>query len=134
MQNIKDWPIFIKICFGIIITTLTIAGIVEIPKLSENKPLGKESSQKGEANSVKVGIIIESVNTAKILDNVEVRFVSTGSSETRMTDTQGFTQIEIPSREDIEITLSKKGFKTAKYTINLNNDRQKTRTFRLEPQ
>ena len=134
MQNIKDWPVFIKIRLGIIIATLTIAGIVEIPKLSEKQTPGKESSQKGESNSVKIGIIIESVNTAKILDNVEVRFVSKGSPETRMTDTQGFTQIEIPSREDIEITLSKKGFKTAKYTINLNNDPQKTRTFRLEPQ
>jgi hypothetical protein len=131
VQNIKDWPIFIKICFGIIIGTLTIAGIVEIPKLSEKQTPGKESSQKG-ADSVKIAIIIESINTAKVLENVEVRFVSKGSPETRMTNTDGFTQIEIPSREDIEITLSKKGFKSAKYTINLNNDPQKTRTYRLE--
>ena len=108
--------------------------MVEIPKLSEKQTLGKESSQKGASDSVKIAIIIESTNTAKVLENVEVRFVSKGSPEIRMTDTNGFTQIEIPSREDIEITLSKKGFKTAKYTVNLNNDPQKTRTFRLEPQ
>jgi hypothetical protein len=134
VQNIKDWPLFIKICFGIIIITLTVAGVVEIPKLSEKQTSGKESSQKGAADSVKIGIIIESANTAKVLENVEVRFVSKGSPETRMTDTQGFAQIEIPSREDIEITLSKKGFKTAKFTTNLNNDSQKTRTYRLESQ
>ena len=113
---------------------LIIAGTVEIPKLSEKQTSGKESSQKGAADSVKIGIIIESTNTAKVLENVEVRFVSKGSPESRMTDTQGFAQIEIPSTEDIEITLSKKGFKIAKYTINLNNDPKKTRTYRLEPQ
>lgn len=134
MQNIKDWPLFIKICFGVIISTLIVAGIVEIPKLSEKQTSGKESSQKGAADSVKIGIIIESANTEKVLEKVEVRFVSKGSPENRMTDTQGFTQIEIPSTEDIEITLSKKGFKTAKYTINLNTDPKKTRTYRLESQ
>lgn len=134
MQNIKDWPLFVRICFGVIISTLIVAGIVEIPKLSEKQTSGKESSQKGAADSVKIGIIIESANTEKVLEKVEVRFVSKGSPENRMTDTQGFTQIEIPSTEDIEITLSKKGFKTAKYTINLNNDPKKTRTYRLESQ
>ncbi len=134
MQNIKDWPIFIQICFGLIATALVTAGIIEIPKLSEKQTSGKESSQKEAANLAKIEIMIEAKETAKALENVEVRFVSKGSPETRMTNTDGFTRIEIPSREDIEITLSKKGFKTAKHIVNLNNEPGKTRTYRLEPQ
>lgn len=130
MQNIKDWPVFVKICFGVIITSLSIAGLIEIPKLNQQEV---SNTQEASLSLVNVDIIVES-DTAKPLEDVEVRFVSKGSPEVRRTNTDGFTQIEIPGRDDIEITLSKEGFKTSRHTLNLNNDPNRTRTYYLTPQ
>jgi hypothetical protein len=132
VQNIKDWPLFIKICFGVIIAGLTVAGLVEIPKLSKQQVTGENISQETATGLVNVDIIVESAT--RPVENVEVRFVSKGSPEVRKTNTDGFTQIEIPARDDIEITLSKEGFKTARHTLNLNNDPKRTRTYYLKPQ
>jgi len=82
---------------------------------------------------VNIDIIVES-DIAKPLENVEIRFVSKGSPEVRRTNTDGFTQIEIPARNDIEIILTKEGFETARHTLNLNNDPNRTRTYYLKSQ
>lgn len=133
MQNIKDWPLFIKICFGVIIASLAVAGLVEVPKLTKEQVAGENASQESAKDLVNVDIIVEST-TSKPLENVEVRFVSKGSPEVRRTNTDGFTQIAIPSRDDIEITISKDKFETARHTLNLNNDPNRTRTYYLKPQ
>ena len=133
MQNIKDWPPFVKICFGVIAVAFTIAGLIEAPKLSKQRIAGGNTSQKAANELVNVDIIVES-DTTKLLENVEIRFVSKGSPEIRRTNTDGFTQIDIPARDYIEITLSKKGFETARHTLNLNNDPKRTRTYYLKSQ
>ena len=133
MQNIKDWPIFIKICFGVLIAGFTVAGLIEVPKLTKQQAAEENASGKSAKELVNVDIIVES-NASQPLENVEVRFVSKGSPEIRKTNTDGFTQIAIPSRDDIEITLSKEGFGTARHTLNLNNDPNRTKTFYLKPQ
>lgn len=133
MQNIKDWPLFVKIGSGVIIAALTIAGLIEVPKLNEQSIAEEPTSQEASTELVNVDIIVES-DAASPLENVEVRFVSKGSPEVRRTNTDGFTQIEIPARADIEITLSKEGFATARHTLNLNNDPNRTRTYYLKPQ
>lgn len=134
MQNIKDWPLFFKICFGIVFLALAIAGLVEIPKINERQTSGENISQETATELVKVDIIVES-DVNQPLENVEVRFVSKGSPEVRKTNTDGFTQIEIPVRDDIEITLSKEGFQTSRHTMNLNNDPNRTRKIQtlIEP-
>lgn len=133
MQNFKDWPLFIKICFGAVIMALAVAGLIEVPKLNGLQTSDEgEGSQETSVELVNVEIIVES-DTATPLENVEVRFVSKGAPETRRTNTDGFTQIEIPSRSDIEITLSKEGFETARHTLDLNNDPNRTRTYYLKP-
>ncbi|MBD2095307.1 carboxypeptidase regulatory-like domain-containing protein [Trichocoleus sp. FACHB-591] len=133
MQNIKDWPLFIKICFGLIFLALVVAGLIEIPKLSEQQTSEQSNPKQAATELVNVDIIVVS-DTAKPLENVEVRLVSKGAPEVRKTNTDGFVQIDIPARRDIEITLIKEGFKTARYTINLNNDPNRTRTYYLKPQ
>lgn len=133
MQNIKDWPLFVQICFGIIFSVFAIAGFIEIPKFNQQQTTGKNISQEIATELVNVDIIVES-DASKPLKNVEVRFVSKGSPEVRRTNTDGFTQIEIPSRDNIEITLSKEGFEGARHTLNLKNDANRTRTYYLKPQ
>lgn len=133
MQNIKDWPLFVKASFGVIVAALAVAGLIEIPKLNEQQITEEKTSQGDSTELVNVDIIVES-DIASPLDNVEVRFVSKGSPEIRRTNTDGFTQIEIPARDDIEITLSREGFEPARHTLNLKNDPNRTRTYYLKPQ
>lgn len=130
MQKIQEWPLFIKICFGTVFTALVVAGLVEIPNYPEQ---GEEDSSQNLNSLVNVEIIVVS-DTNEPLENVEVRFVSKGSPEVRRTNTDGFAQIQIPSRDDIEITLSKDEFRTARHNLNLNNDSGRTRTYYMQPQ
>lgn len=133
MQNFKDWPVFVKIGFGVILTALVTAGLVEIPKLSSQPEATNDSSQNTPKKLVSIDIVIESESSTP-LENVEIRFVFKGAPEVRRTNTDGFVQIEIPERTTVDITLSKEGFKTAKYTINLENDPNRTRVYRLRAQ
>lgn len=135
MQNIKDWPLFIKVCFGLITTALIIAGATEIPKLNKQQKLEDNTSQKTVTELLNVDIVVLSEEaTSKPIENAEIRFISKGSPEVRKTDTNGFTQIDIPVRQDIQITISKEGFKQSRYTLNLNNDPNRTKTYYLQPQ
>ena len=135
MQNIKDWPIFIKVCFGLITTALVIAGATEIPKLNKQQKAEDNTSQKNATELLNVDIIVLSDEaTSKPIENAEIRFISKGSPEVRRTDTNGFTQIDIPVRQDIEITISKEGFKQSRYTLSLSNDPNRTRKYYLQPQ
>ena len=135
MQNIKDWPVFVKVCFGIVITSIAIYGAAEIPKLNKQQSTEENTSQKIAAELVNVDIIVLSDEAnSKPIENVEIRFTSKGSPEVRRTDTNGFTQIDIPVRKDIEITISKEGFKQSRYTLSLNNDPNRTRKYYLQPQ
>jgi hypothetical protein len=135
VQNIKDWPIFIKICFGLITTALVIAGATEIPKLNKQQKAEDNTSQKNLTELLNVDIVVLSEEaTSKPIENAEIRFISKGSPEVRKTDTNGFTQIDIPVRQDIQITISKEGFKQSRYTLNLNNDPNRTKTYYLQPQ
>ena len=110
MQNIKDWPLFIKVCFGLITTALIIAGATEIPKLNKQQKLEDNTSQKTVTELLNVDIVVLSEEaTSKPIENAEIRFISKGSPEVRKTDTNGFTQIDIPVRQDIQITISKEG-------------------------
>lgn len=133
MQNIKDWPLFVKICFGVIGVALVVAGLIEVPKLSGQQTVEKNNSQEAATELVNVDIIVMS-DADKPLENAEIRILSKGSPEVRKTNTDGFVQIDIPARKDIEIIISKEGFKTARHTINLNNDPNRTRTYYLKPQ
>ncbi|MBD2635765.1 carboxypeptidase regulatory-like domain-containing protein [Limnothrix sp. FACHB-881] len=133
MQNFKDWPVFVKISFGVLLTAFVIAGLVEIPKLSSQPEATNDSSQNIPKKLVNIDIVIESESSTP-LENVEIRFLFKGAPEVRRTNTDGFVQIEIPERTTVDITLSKEGFKTAQYTINLENDPNRTRVYRLRSQ
>lgn|GEM_PF-2038558 len=135
MQNIKDWPVFIKVCFGLITTALVIAGATELPKLNKQQKAEDITPQKIATELLNVDIIVLSDEAnSKPIENAEIRFVSKGSPEVRKTDTNGFAQIDIPVRQDIEITISKEGFKQSRYTLSLNNDPKRTRKYYLQPQ
>jgi hypothetical protein len=133
VQNIKDWPSFIKICFGIIFGALVVAGFIEKPKFDMSQVTGDKSSQNAAKELVDVDIVVQS-EAYKPLEDVEVTVNSKGSPEIRKTNTDGFAQLSIPSRDDVEITLRKKGFEISRHTLKLSNDPKRTRTYYLKNQ
>jgi hypothetical protein len=67
------------------------------------------------------------------IQGVEVRFLAQGAPDVKYTDSNGFSDIQIPSREDIEITLLKDGFEALNQVVNVGNSPDdRTRTFQLK--
>lgn len=133
VQNVKDWPLFVKICFGIIFGALVLAGLVEKPKLDIQKAFGDKSSQDVSKELVDIDIIVQS-EAYKPLKDVKVTFNSKGSPEVRNTNTDGFARISIPVRDDVEITLEKKGFEISRHTLKTSNDPKRVKTYYLRSQ
>lgn len=131
MENLDKLPNWIKISLGIIATALIAAvlraiGVKDLPNFSS--PSTQDSTA---TNLLNVDLIVQT-EQGEPVEEVGVTFTSKGAPEVKRTNTSGFVQLQIPSRDDIEIRLSKTGFKSATYTVNLKNDPQRTRTFQLK--
>jgi len=75
--------------------------------------------------SIKVDLTVIDIETKQPISDINVYFLSKGSPATKMTDDNGYTSIEIPERGDIQVTLSKSGYKTKNFTINLETDKNR---------
>ncbi|NJP08343.1 MAG: hypothetical protein HC866_01785 [Leptolyngbyaceae cyanobacterium RU_5_1] len=80
---------------------------------------------------VDVDLIVET-EESQPLKGAKVQFKFKGAPEPRETDSSGYVTIQIPNRDDVTVTLSKEGFQTENYVINLKNDPKRTRTFPLK--
>jgi hypothetical protein len=91
-----------------------------------------ESGNVCQTDFINVELIVQDENDNPIED-VEVRFISKGAPEVLKTDVNGYTTIQIPSRGDIEIILSKIGFENQRQIVNLATIGQnRTKTYRLQ--
>ena len=66
------------------------------------------------------------------IEGVEVRFKFSGAPESRSTNSDGYVDISIPARDDIDIVLTKEGFETIDRTINTAVDVPNIRTITLK--
>ena len=78
-----------------------------------------------------VDFIVKGENS-QFLPGVKVYLASKGAPEVVETDSNGYAQIKIPSRGDVNINLQKEGYRVKNFTINLQNNRDNTRTVTLE--
>ncbi len=78
-----------------------------------------------------VDILIKEENLQP-LQGVEVSFASKGAPEVVETDSNGYAQIKIPSRGDINVNLLKDGYQPQNFTINLKNNKENTRRYTLK--
>jgi hypothetical protein len=90
-----------------------------------------DSEEICQASFIEVELIVQAEDL-KPLENVEVRFITKGAPEVRSTDSNGYQRLQIPRRKDVELIFSKKGFETLRSIINLGNDSDRTRTYRLK--
>lgn len=65
------------------------------------------------------------------INGAEVRFVFEGAPIFKFTDHNGYTSIELPKRDGIEVTLRKQGFITQRLNVNLIADPSTVKTVYL---
>jgi hypothetical protein len=135
-QNLLDKflqaPLFVKIGFGVMLSAMIVAGIVEIPKLSVNDDLSlpQDKNINSKEENVFLEILVLSESGASV-EGVTVRVLSTESSEPQITNTSGTVRIAVSPNDSIEVILQKKGFKTSVHPIDLENDPSSVRRFTL---
>ena len=78
-----------------------------------------------------VDFIVKGENS-QFIPGVKVYLASKGAPEVVETDSNGYAQIKIPSRGDVNINLQKEGYQAKSFTVNLKNNRENTRTITLE--
>ena len=125
MQNFfNNFPKNFKILLAVGFSIAMILGIVNIDNFPPFYP-------PEENPVVEVKFIVQGEGK-KPIEGVEVQFIFDGAPETKFTNTDGYVRIEIPSRKDIDVVLSKEGFKTIDRTINLQGERERTRILILK--
>ncbi|WP_341527905.1 pentapeptide repeat-containing protein [Nostoc sp. UHCC 0302] len=70
--------------------------------------------------------------TGEPLDGVRIQFISQGAPEIQWTNNAGYAKVQIPSKGDVDLILSKENYPTQNFTINLENEQTTTRQIRFK--
>lgn len=136
MQSIKDWfknlPLQNVGLSLIAILFIAVAGPKGLEVISN---LTKDSSSPASKTSdlTKVNVIVRTKKGSQPVTEVDVAIISKGPPTTKTTDSNGYVEIQIPSRETVEVILSKEGYGNKKYLINLVTDPDTNKTLYIEP-
>ena len=69
--------------------------------------------------------------TGEYLADVKIIFTAQGPPEFKYTDNSGYAKVKIPTKGDVSVNLTKVGYPTQNFTINLKNEQSTTRTIRF---
>lgn len=146
LRDILDYLTSLNTPTKISCTFLALALVFASPSISSlviqdsDEPMEEETVDDKEnvaeilkPESIKVKFILYSSRNSKPISDANVQFIFDGAPENRRTDSNGYTSIEIPYREEVEVRITKEGFNELKQNINLNADTDKTVTYYLEP-
>ncbi len=86
---------------------------------------------KSSPEPIEVKLIVKT-EQGEVIEGAKIQFTFDGPPETRWTNNEGYARVEIPQRDDIDVDITKEGFKTSNQTMNLKADPRRTRTYRLE--
>jgi hypothetical protein len=132
IQNSNNAKKFNYTKWGFILGTLiAVAGVVAtvatVPEARCSLGLKSEACvvQKREVE------LITLTETGNPLALVRIQVISQGAPEVTQTDNSGYGKVKIPSTGDVNVILSKEGYPTQRFWINLENDQSTTRTILL---
>jgi uncharacterized protein YjbI with pentapeptide repeats len=108
---------------AIVGTVATVATVPEIRRLTGLQSAGVVQKQEVE--------LITQTEQGEVLPGVKVRVSSKGAPEFKSTDNNGYAKVQIPSKGDVAVNLSKAGYPTQNFTINLENEQSTTRVINL---
>lgn len=75
--------------------------------------------------------LITQAEAGEPLPGVKIQYISQGAPEVQYTDNNGFARVSIPSKGDVNIILTKEGYPSQSFTIDLQNEQSKTRIIRF---
>lgn len=123
MQNLfNSLPDWIKFSIFTLITVALLLGVVNFSDLTQ---------QNGSDESIQVEFVVQTEQKQPI-EGAKIQFIFDGAPEPRLTDSNGYVRVEIPQRYDIDVVITKEGFKTLSQTMNLKADTNRTRVYQLE--
>ncbi|WP_404790497.1 LCCL domain-containing protein [Altericista sp. CCNU0014] len=75
--------------------------------------------------------LITQTETGEALAGVKLQVISKGAPENQYTDSNGYVKVSIASRGDVRVNLSKSGYPTQDFFVNLANDQNTVRLIRF---
>ncbi|MEH2162276.1 MAG: hypothetical protein V7K38_14825 [Nostoc sp.] len=135
MQIFKNLLSWVKLF--LILTASGVAGIggyVGLKPLvdKEAQKLLPESPKPVDSELQKINFTVQEKLAPNLISNVDVQILSDGPPTSKKTDSNGYLEIEIPTRKTVTIILKKKGYNSETYLVNLQTDPKTTRTFYIE--
>lgn len=130
MEFFNNLPNWAKALFVFIATVATVGVYEGLQKNSQ--PFSQPSEQVSKTSDLKNISLTVFTRDSQPLANVEVKIISDGPPDSKMTDRNGYVEVQIPSRKTAQITLMRQGFKTIRETINLTTDPNTTRILYLD--
>lgn len=137
MQVFRDAPIWVKnFLMLVVFGAAGIGGYIALESLVSNPPqkLLFESPKPVDSELQNVSISVQEKRDPNLIPKVDVQILSDGPPTLKSTDSNGYLEIQIPTRKTITIILKKKGYKPETYLVNLQTDPKTTRTFYMEPE
>ncbi|MEH2306162.1 hypothetical protein [Nostoc sp.] len=122
--NYTKWGFIV----GTSIALITIVVSVFVPEVRCS--VGFKSEACGE--QMKTVELITQTELGERLGGVRVQVNSLGAPETQWTDENGYAKAKIPSKGDVVVNLSKEGYPTQNFVINLENEQITNKTIRLK--
>lgn len=86
---------------------------------------------KNEVSYVTVPIVMRDSEEEPI-EGVKVQFTTEGAPESKVTNTDGFVEIDIPETDNIKIVFKHEDFKTINRTLDLKKDPKETKIYYME--
>ncbi|NJR62410.1 MAG: hypothetical protein HC769_28560 [Cyanobacteria bacterium CRU_2_1] len=75
--------------------------------------------------------LITQSETGESLAGVKIQFIAQGAPEVQFTDSNGYAKVQIPSKGDVRVNLSKSGYPVQDFIINLENTQSTVRVIRF---
>ncbi len=119
---------FNYVAWGLILTFIaSIATLLTVPEVRCGIGLQSDtcSTQQKEVE------LITQTETGEALAGVKVQVIAKGAPENQYSDSNGFSKVKISSEGDVHINLSKPGYPSQDFNINLKNDQSTVRTIRF---
>ncbi|KKD39293.1 S1 family peptidase [Limnoraphis robusta] len=132
LEEIKKLPSWVKAIFAFIIMVSGVSGWDYIQaNPNESVQVNQDSP---DLEYQRIGVTVRNRENAQPVENVTVQIIFDGPPVQKMTDRNGYFEIEVPARETAQVTLTKAGFKTATETVGLKVDPDKTKLIYLDPE
>jgi hypothetical protein len=128
-QNLPWWA-KATFAFAALVLSVFVADVVS-KKPEVLDALISQNSKKSDIQSVNITVVNR--RDSQPVDNVEIQIIANGPPISKMTDRNGYFDVQIPSRKTAQIVLKKEGFRTAREIINLEADPDTTRIIYLDP-